>query len=317
MLPLLRHVLQPIRWLAVLLLLAGCGHHDGQPTAATDTDPADAAHELIRDLRQNDLPAFWKRGLPAGEYAALDRRWRQRQARQPITDAQRADFDRFVRQLTEPGAKKALATRWQPTLARLDDQYGDQFPVLVAIGGGMLKKTAAITFALNSSQARALDALLAPLVSWAQHMPWSDARRSEQAIAIAVDTARSLQLTTLDQLRALDFTAAMRKASQLCVGAKRALTLYGLSLDTALDSARVSPVSQQGNSARVRIDYVLLGQPQHATVKMHRVDGRWYPDALPQFARGLRPPEESWWSPPQARDSDTTITREAGALPVQ
>lgn len=312
---LLRHVLRPIRLLAILLVLlpAGCGRHAGSSAAGPD----DTMRALIQDLRRNDLDAFWKTGLPADEYAALTRRWHQRQAQQPVTDAQREDFARFMRQLTAPGAKAALTTRLQPTLARLHDQYSDQLPVLIAIGSGMLKNDAASAFALNPSQTRGLNTLLAPLVSWAQRAPWLNMQRSGQAAAITVDTVRSLQLTTMDQVRALDFAAAMRKASPLCLGAKRVLALYGLSLDAVLDSARVSPLSQRADNARVRIDYVLLGQSQHAVVKMHRVDGHWYPDALPQLARGVNPPDGSWWSPPQARGSDSAITRDTGAVPVQ
>lgn len=310
---LLRHVLRPVRLLAILLLPIGCGR-DAGPSAE---GPVDAVHALIQDLRRNDLSAFWKAGLSSDEYVALARRWRQRQTQQPITDAQREDFVRFMRQLTAPGAKAALAARLRPTLERLHDQYSDQLPVLIAIGGGMLKNEAATAFALNPSQAHGLDSLLAPLVSWAQRAPWLDMRRSEQAAAIAVDAARSLQLITIDQVRALDFAAAMGKVSQLSIGAKQVLALYGLSLDAALDSAKVGLVSRRGNMARVRIDYVLLGQSQQATVNMHRMDGQWYPDALPQLARGLSPPDDSWWSPPQRRRSDIAITREAGAVPVQ
>ena len=159
---------------------------------------------------------------------------------------------------------------------------------------------------------------MAPVMQWAQQAPWLDRERAGQAASIAVDTARALQLTTLDQARALDFPTAIAKAARLWAGAKQALALYGLSLDAVLDSAKLTVVAQQAGVAHVRIDYLLKGQPQQVVVKMRTVDGHWYPAAMPQLARPVAPPDwDNWWGPPRAHVHYITTGRAADPSPVQ
>ena len=289
-----RIVPRRLRLLGVLLVaLAGCGRHDG---AVLPAGPASALRALIADVRHDDVAAFWKHGLPPATYAVVARDW-QRGQQQAATDAGRAGFRRFVEGFDEPHAAAALAARWRPTLERLDRQYSDQLPVLIAIGGGMARDMATRALALDPAQARALAPLLAPWVAWAEHAPWLDLARSRQAAAIAVDTVRSLRLTGFAQARALDFDAAMTRASHVLAGTKRMLALYGLPLDEVLDAARVSRVSQQGDRAWVRIDYRLEGQPQQAVLTMHRVGGHWYPAVLAQLARLIEPPHWAGLAP--------------------
>ncbi|MDE1964845.1 MAG: hypothetical protein KGI42_13175 [Xanthomonadaceae bacterium] len=270
----------------LLVALAGCG----RPGSAAPDTPAAALRRLIADLRHDDAVAFWRHGLPPAAYAAVGREWQLRQ-QQAATNAGRAGFRRFVEGFDEPHAAAALAARWQPALERLDRQYSDQLPVLIAIGGGMARDMASRALALDPARSRGLDTLLAPWVAWAEHAPWLDLARSRQAARITVDTVRSLQLAGFAQVQSLDFDAAMTRASRLLAGAKRGLALYGLPLDELLDAARVSQVSRQGDQAWVRIDYRLGGQPQQAVLAMHRVDGHWYPAMLPRLARLIEPPD--------------------------
>ncbi|MEW5833720.1 MAG: hypothetical protein AB1832_01535 [Pseudomonadota bacterium] len=135
---------------------------------------------------------------------------------------------------------------------------------------------------------------------------------------ITVETVRSLRLTTFAQVNALDFTAAMARASRLLAGAKRWLALYGLSLDEVLDSAQVSLASQRGDLAWVRIDYRLQGQPHQAVLKMQRIDGHWYPVVLPQLAGAIDPPAWADWDRFAPDAADVAARAGApGAVPVQ
>lgn len=308
-----------LTWLlaAVVLVLAGCQRSTDESRPGGDS-PTAAAHLLIDDLRHDDLVAFWKHGLPPADHAALVERWRQARAAQTATDDAREGYRQFMGPLTQPGARAELARRLQTRVARIDDRYGDQVPVLIAIGGAVLRKIVAADVTLSPRQEQGLQDALAPVLTWAQHAPWLDRERAGRAAAVAVDTARSLQLATLDQARALDFPDAMTKTSRLWAGAKQALALYGLSLDAVLDSAQVTLVSQQAGVAHVRIDYRLKGQPQQVVLKMRSVDGRWYPDAMPQFARAVAPPDwNRWWGPSRVHVGDVTAGQDAGASPVQ
>lgn len=318
-------MLRPLRLLprligllaTAVLMLAGC-QRSADDSAAADRAPTGAAQQLIADLRHDDLATFWKHSLPPADYAALVERWRRGQAAQSGNDTARAGYRQFMDSLTAPGAGDALTRRLQVKTTDVEDRYGDQVPVLIAIGGGVFRSIVAADLALSPRQEQGLRDALAPAVAWAQRAPWLDRQRAGRAAAVAVDTARSLQLATLDQLHALDFPTAMAKASRLWAGAKQALALYGLSLDAVLDSAKVTLVSQQAGVAHVRIDYLLNGQPQQVVLKMRQVDGRWYADAMPQLARAIAAPDwDSWWSPPRARARQITPGRDADASPVQ
>lgn len=312
-------LLPRLTWLlaAVVLVLAGCQRATDESAPAVGDSPTVAARRLIDDLRHDDLAAFWQHGLPPADHAALVQRWRQAQAAQAVTDAAREGYRRFMDRLTRPGAKAALARQLQDKAARIADRYGDQVPVLIAIGGAVFRKIVAAAVTLSPSQARGLQDALAPVVRWAQRAPWLDRARAGQAASVAVDTARSLQLATLDQARTLDFPTAMAEASRLWIGAKQALSLYGLSPDAVLDSAKLTLVSQQAGIAHVRIDYLLQGQPQQVVVKMRAVDGRWYPAALPQFASAVGPPDwERRWGPARVRAGQAVSNRDTSASPV-
>lgn len=303
---------------AVMLMLAGCQRATEETPAPGGDSPTTAARQLIDDLRHDDLVAFWKHGLPPAEHAALVARWASGQAAQVPTDAARQGYRQWMGSLTGPGARHALAQRLQEQAGRIDRRYGDQIPVLIAIGGALARRTVVTDLALTPRQEQGLADLLAPVMAWAQRAPWLDGGRAGQAAAVAVDTARSLGLATLADLRALDFAAAMAKASRLWAGARQALALYGLPLDAVLDSATVTLVSQRAGVAHVRIDYRLKDQPQQVVVKMQAVDGRWYPAALGQIARTLAPPDWGrWWAPPGVRPNRFAAGRDGRASPLQ
>ncbi|WP_017463009.1 hypothetical protein [Dyella ginsengisoli] len=307
-----------LRWLlplgVLLASLAGCDRHDD---TAGPEGAAAAVRTLVADVRRDDLAAFWKHGLPPAAYTAVARGWQRRQ-QQAATDAERAAFHRFMDGFDGPGAAARLVARWRPTLVRLDRQYSDQLPVLIAIGGGMVRQTASRALALDTAQSQGLEPLLAPWVAWAEQAPWLDLERSRRAAAIAVATVRSLDLTTFAQARSLDFDAAMVQASRLLAGAKQGLALYGLPLDEVLDAAQVSLASQRGDLAWVRIDYRLQGQPQQAVLKMQRVDGHWYPTVLPLLAGAIDPPDWAGWARFAPNRADVaTRAGASGAVPVQ
>lgn len=312
-----------LTWLlaTLVLTLAACHQVPDEPAASGGDSPTAAVQRLIDDLRHDDLAAFWKHGLPPADDAALVAHWQQAEAAQAVTAEARQGYRQFMTALTRPGAKAALSRQLQEKTARIADRYGDQIPVLIAIGGAMLARITvaqAVIAHPTPAQQQDLQDALAPFVRWAQHARWLDRERAGQAASVAVDTARSLRLASLDQARALDFPAAMAKASRLWVGAKQALALYGLSLDAVLDSARPTLVSQQAGIAHVRIDYLLNGQPQQFVLKIREKDGRWYPDALPRLARAVAPPDwDGWWGPSRVRADFIGSAGDPGAVPVQ
>jgi hypothetical protein len=52
--------------------------------------------------------------------------------------------------------------------------------------------------------------------------------------------------------------------------------VYGFSLDAMLDSVKPDVLSNDGKTARVKVDYTLLDTPLSMETEMVAIDGRWY-----------------------------------------
>lgn len=273
----IRHVLLS---LAAALALAAC-HPQGEAAQVGGSTPEAAVRGSIALLKAGDFNGLWKHALPAADYATLRADWRRHNANQPPVDAaDTAKFDAAVRKLTGPDAENQLYAELQPRLGQMEQQYKDQLPVLVSVGDALLKNGVAQNRNLDREQKAQANQLLDVLTPWAQQAPWFDQARAKQAVGVLVTTARRLDLKSPEQLRALDFDAAMTKYASGYAGLKQLLAIYGLSVDAALDSARLSTVSSKDGRAVVKIDYTLLGKPLSAESTLVQQDGRWYSAAL-------------------------------------
>ena len=74
----------------------------------------------------------------------------------------------------------------------------------------------------------------------------------------------------------MDFDTAMRKGQVAFLGLKKILVVYGLSIDDTLDSVKPTVISATDDTAKVKVDFTLLGKPMSATSEMIRMDDHWY-----------------------------------------
>lgn len=273
----LRHVLLP---LLTTLALAACHGRDESAQVGGST-PQAAVQGSIDLLRVGDFKGLWRHALPPADYATLRADWRRRNASQPPPDAlEQAKFAATVQELTAPDAQDKLYAQLQPKLTAMAQQYKDQLPVLVAMGGAYLKNGVTRNQALDDEQRAQAASLIDALTPWAQQAPWFDPDHAKQAVAAVVATARKLDLKNADTLRTMDFDTAMGKLDTGYTGLKQVLAIYGLPVDEALASARPSTLSSQGDHAVVKVDYTLLGKPLSAETRVVKQDGRWYSEAL-------------------------------------
>ena len=274
---LLRRSLLP---LVAMLALAACHHQDeaGQVGGST---PEAAVQGSIDLLKAGDFNGLWKHALPPAEYATLRADWSRHNANQPpVSAADKAKFDEAVQKLTGPDAENKLYAELQPKLGQMEQQYKDQLPVMISVGDALLKNGVAQNKSLDSEQKTQANQLIDVLVPWAKQAPWFDQARAKQAVGVVVATARKLDLKSPDQLRSMDFDAAMAKYATGYAGLKQLLTIYGLSVDDALDSVKLSTLSSKDGRAVVKIDYTLLGKPLSAESTLVQQDGRWYSESL-------------------------------------
>jgi hypothetical protein len=167
----------------------------------------------------------------------------------------------------------------------MEQQYKDQLPVLISVGEALLKNAVAQNKNLTDAQKTQTGSVLDVLTPWAQQAPWFDQAKAKQAVGVAVATARKLDLKSPDQLRAMDFDTAMAKYATGLAGVKQLLAAYGLSVDDALNSVKLTPVSSNNGRAVVKIDYTLLGKPLSAESTLVQQDGRWYSEDMLNHVR--------------------------------
>src|SRR5699024_6810383 len=103
-----------------------------------------------------------------------------------------------------------------------------------------------------------------------------DEEHARKAVSVLVDTARALDIPTLEDAYALDYDGAMARYATAWKGLRQLLDIYGLSLDDTLDSAKVSVLDQQADEATVEITWTVFDQPMQSTVEMVRKGKRWY-----------------------------------------
>lgn len=262
----------------LLLLLAACGNGSDTATTAAVVDtssPQDAVMSSVQALKSNDIDAFLHASLPPEEYKAMREEWATRE-QEPISEEDRAKFAKNMQRLTAPGAEEDLFAELQPMLASFDATYKAQLPMYIGMGQTMAATAINKSEELTPEQKQeAMDAVAA-VAKWGMTTNWSDPAKAKQAISIVTDTARALDLETLDQVQALTYEQAMPKASTALAGAKQVLAVYGFDVNAMLDSVTAETVSSDADSAVVKYSYELLGQPVSGTTKLVQRDGHWY-----------------------------------------
>ncbi len=278
----LRHAMLPL--LAALLLSACHGKDEAaQPGGSTPEAALQASVDL---LKAGDFNGLWKHALPPADYANLRTDWsHHQQDPRPITAEDRARFSETMQKLTEPDAETKLYAELQPKLINMQQQYKDQLPVLISVGEALVKSGVSQSKSLSDVQKTQANSVIDVLAPWAQQTPWFDQARAKQAVSVAVATARKLDLKTPEQLRTMDFDAAMGKYSTGYAGLKQLLAIYGLSVDETLNSIKLTPVSSSNGHAVVKVDYTLLGKPLSTESKLVQQDGRWYSEDMLDNAR--------------------------------
>lgn len=267
-----------LRLLALALLpalLLACSQSSG-PVESGGASPGATVLESVRLLRDGNFDGLWRHALPPADYAAYRASWGKSRDRSRITAENRRQFAATMATLTAPDAQEQLWEKLQPQLALYEHKYKAQLPTLIGmletIGGTAIERSTTLS---SAERQQARSALLA-VGSWAQGVDWGDPAKARAALGILTDTARRMNLHTLDQVDALDYAQANADYGLLWNGFKRMLAVYGLSLDDVLDSAQVKVLSNDGPVAVVRLSFDLLGKPISSESTLIQQDGRWY-----------------------------------------
>lgn len=270
---------------ALALAAAACGKDDvaTAPGVAGST-PEATVMQSIKLLRNNDFNGLVEASVPPSRLEAAKARWMSELKNEEITDESRAEFAETMAKLTAPDAEEQLMAEIRPQLEQFQGEMKAQLPAMVAMGKGFILAAINESEDIKPENKPQVTNLVNALGTWAESGEFANVNRAEKAVAEVTAAARKMPVRTLDELHALDFNGMMNVVSIAYGGLKGALKAYDIDMDKALDSARVETLSQEGDTAKVRVHIEFLGAPLNFDTELVRVENRWYgKEALENF----------------------------------
>lgn len=272
-------------------------------TAEATANPADAISATAAKLKQGDVLAVIQMSVPPKHYDRMKTEWKAKVESDPVTDEDRVEFAAMMEKLTASDAETKLFAEAEPELAKFETEMAAQMPLMIGMGQGFAMQAIQANEKLSEAQKKQAGDVVGAVSGWLQGVQFADRELAKQAIGKVAATARSLELKTLDEARALDFEPAMAKAGVAFNGLKDVLEVYGLKLDETFDSVKTELVSQEGDTAKVKVNYQIFNQPLAFETDMVQIEGRWYgKDTVDQLEKELNAPADV--ATPDAAPSD-------------
>lgn len=274
--------------ICLALLAAAClpaCQRGASPGAATDDDgapapasrPADAVLVLRDRLLARDGAGFARVAVPPALYARLQDGWAHGTTRWPLDELPLdAHIPRMLAALQAPQADKALMATFRRQFANADADIDQAVRALMVFGGEYVQQAPEYSQDARDHIAQAI----AAIGGWALAAPLSDPARAQRFFATlsaaAIRSGLDGNHADADFAR-LGMTQSLNRLSPFFATLLAQLRQqYGLDLDAALRSARVTLLQQTGDTALLRLQYVLAGQPVDARLPVVRIDGHWY-----------------------------------------
>lgn len=288
---------------------------DGVPAAIVKAtgDPVQAVEIAAARMRQGDVLGLIQATVPPAYLERMKDNWKTKFNQATITDEERAEFASAMAKLTASDAEAALFAEIEPELAKFEAEVAPQISSMILIAQGFAMQAVENHESMTDAQKQQVGEIVMATATWLHGARFGDRELARKSIGEAVIMARALGLTTLDEVHALDFEAAMTKAGEVMRGVMRVLAVYGLNLDATLEGVKATLVSQEGDSALVQVDYQIFGSelpkdtqgdgdqaqgryqtfgaPISFQLQMVRQNGRWYgKDTLAQIETELAKP---------------------------
>lgn len=263
--------------LSILAVAAGaCNRDSASDGAGGSAGPAEAVQRSVELVREGDLAGLIEHMLPPDEFARVKSEWNQRKDQTEPTAEDRAQFEEAMMKLTAEDAVEKLYGEFEPDIRQFDAQYQSQIPNMVDMGNAYLHGLVRQSQTLSPSEKAQADSVIDSMSQWVKETRFTDPALVKQALTVMSETAKKLDLKTLDEARALSFEQAAPRFKIAFNGLKGVLDIYGFSIDRTLSTIKIEELSRSEDAASLKVSYDLLGAPLETTTEMIRIDGRWY-----------------------------------------
>lgn len=276
--------------LPLVLWLGACQREDAYAPAPTrgGATPVEAVAVLTAHLRSGDLAAFARDAVTPELAPELDAAWRAGRSRWPISELPlSAQLPAVLTALGAPQAERLLLQTFNREFAGAERELRSAAVALGAFAIQYLEQGGDF----SEDERAHYTQLIAAASAWAETAPLADRERARATIAALVAAAREGGLPSDAALGAAGIQDGLAKLSPLFTAGKLRLAAYGLDLDRTFDSVETTLDTQTGDTAQVRLRYVLADKPVDALVNVERHDGRWYVSDFLRHARAAAAPD--------------------------
>jgi hypothetical protein len=259
--------------LMLVTLLQACGGNDNpveKAMAKVDTNSPDGAMlSVVHALKNNDIKALMKSSMSTADYDKAVAEFEK--AKSSPSESDKAQFVQMMGMLTGDGAVDQLMAMATPQL----EQMRAQLPMMVMMGKGMVSSTIQSSPDIPAEQKESATKMVNTMMDFVSNNDVLSEEVTRKAITAAVNTAKSLDMSSLDELQNMSFDEAMDKASLVMGGTKDIFNAYGVSIDDLLSSIKISDVNNSGDLAKMKVAFDFLGESFSQDVNMKKVDGKW------------------------------------------
>jgi hypothetical protein len=235
--------------------------------------PTQAVLQLAEHLRANDAVGYATAAVPPALHDRLETGWRTGRTRWPLDELPLEDrLPAMLAALSADDARSTLQASFDRQFANSGDELHSAAKSLGVFGVEYIRNEGDYSAAERDHYAQTV----AALSRWAASAPLADAKRARGAIALLTTAARRTGIASADDLANLGMDESLERLGPFLGAAKEVFVSYGLDLDASLANLDATLVQQTGDTATVRVRYMLGTQPVDTVLAVQRVDGRWY-----------------------------------------
>jgi hypothetical protein len=255
-----------------LLLSTACLVSAPEPASAPRPEMQPHATILagVKAARRNELARFLSLTLSQAQFKELEREW-EKQRREPVNDAEDAQFQQTMAMLTAPGAEDQIMAMIKPKL----DEMRPNMAMMVGMITGMAQSSIEQNAGLGAEEKAQARKIVAGMTKVLQEHDLASEASARKAVGIVCSTARRLNLKSLGDVQRLSFNQLLARGGIAFGGLKQTLGVYGLEVDEWLDSIQAETVRVDGTAAVVRVTHEVFGVTQSLDTDMVQVGGRW------------------------------------------